>query len=335
MAITHTFTPAKTRPQQPVQQQQNPFQGKPTGMMDTVWRWAARGAAAFIVAIVVLIGAFLALRTAGALPNNTVNFFTYAGRWDTSDTSAMAFGIWNLLWVTVVVSLLALLLATPIAISVALLLTQYVPKRLARPLGFIMDMLAAIPSIVFGLWAVRELGPKLGPIYEFCAQHLGGLFFFATYENSPGFATSRNLATGAIVLAIMILPIIAATCREVFATTPHGLIEGAAALGSTKWEQIRMVVLPLGRSGIICAVMLGLGRALGETMALYLVLSPSSEFRASLFDGGTTFATAIANAAAEFNDDIKAGAYIAAGLALFVLTFVVNAIARKVATTKI
>ncbi|WP_141759850.1 PstC family ABC transporter permease, partial [Corynebacterium sp. HMSC056F09] len=148
------------------------------------------------------------------------------------------------------------------------------------------------------------------------------------------FATGRNVLTGGIVLAVMILPIIAATAREVFVQTPPGQIESALALGATRWEVIRMTVLPFGMSGYIAGSMLGLGRALGETMALYMVVSPLVDFRFSLFDGGTTFATAIALAAAEFGNEMRAGAYIAAGLMLFLLTFVVNAIARSIVKSK-
>ena len=154
---------------------------------------------------------------------------------------------------------------------------------------------------------------------------------FALYPNSPAFETGRNLFTGGIVLAIMILPVIAATTREVFVQTPRGHIEASLALGATRWEMVKLAILPFGRSGFISGSMLGLGRALGETMALYLVISPSSAFRGSFFDGGTTFATAIANAAPEFNDNLKAGAYMSAGLVLFLLTFVVNSAARMIA----
>ena len=167
--------------------------------------------------------------------------------------------------------------------------------------------------------------------YTVLAENLSFIPLFATYANSPAFATGRNLFTGGVVLAIMILPVIAATTREVFVQTPRGHIEAAQALGASRWETVKLAILPFGKSGFISGSMLGLGRALGETMALYLVISPSSAFRASLFDGGTTFATAIANAAPEFNDNLKAGAYMSAGLVLFLLTFIVNSAARVIA----
>lgn len=290
-------------------------------------------AASLLITIVIaLIGLFLAWRAIPALAHNADGlwgFFTYAGDWDTSDTSAMKFGIPNLLLVTVVVSAIALALAMPVALLVAVFLSAYCPIRLTGPLGFVVDLLAAVPSIVYGLWGMTVLGPALGGVYEWIHAHFGFIPLFATYDNSPNFDTSRNILTGGIVLAVMILPVIAATAREVFVQTPKGHIESALALGATRWEVVRLTVLPFGFSGFISGSMLGFGRALGETMALYLVISSSSQFRWSLFDGGTTFATAIANAAPEFNDDLKAGAYIAAGLVLFILTFIVNAAARS------
>lgn len=300
--------------------------------MDTVFSRLTSTSAFAITVVIAAIGLFLAWRALPALANNAgglFGFFTYAGDWDTSNTSAMKFGIPNLLLVTLVVSAIALLLAMPVALLVAVFLTSYCPTRLTKPLGFVVDLLAAVPSIVYGLWGMTVVGPALGPVYSWIHTHFGFIPLFATYSNSPNFDTSRNILTGGIVLAIMILPVIAATSREVFVQTPKGHIESALALGATRWEVVRMTVLPFGFSGFISGSMLGFGRALGETMALYLVISSSSQFRWSLFDGGTTFATAIANAAPEFNDDLKAGAYIAAGLVLFILTFIVNAAARS------
>lgn len=302
-------------------------------MGDSIFRGVSVSSATLISVIIAAIGFFLVWRAVPALMNNAEGvggFFTYSEAWNTTDTSAMFFGIPNLFAVTVVVSIVALLFAMPVALGVAIFLSNYAPRRMVKPLGHIVDMLAAVPSIVYGLWAWQVLGPTLKPVYDFLHQNFAWIPLFATYENSPSFDTGRNILTGGIVLAVMIVPVIAATTREVFVQTPHGQIEAALALGATRWEVVRMTVLPFGKSAFIAGSMLGLGRALGETMALYMVVSPSSAFRASLFDGGTTFATAIANAAPEFNDDLRAGAYIAAGLVLFALTFVVNAIARSV-----
>lgn len=305
---------------------------------DVIFESLAKGSALLITVIIGLIALFLIARAVPALDrlrDGLLSFFTYGERWNTSyntnDGGWMQFGIPNLFFTTVLVSLVALVIAMPIALGVAVFLSNYCPKQLIKPLGFLVDLLAAVPSIVFGIWGIQVLGPALGPFFEWLSGWAGGFFLFnVDPSSSPSFSTSRNIFTGGVVLAIMILPVIAATAREVFVQTPKGQVEAALALGATRWEVVRMTVLPFGLSGYISGSMLGLGRALGETMALYMVIASSPGFRGSLMDGGTTFATAIANAAPEFNDDLKAGAYIAAGLVLFVLTFVVNAAARAV-----
>ena len=295
---------------------------------DRIFEYLSTGAAVLITVLIGAIGLFLVIRAVPALSrqrDGLLSFFSYDGRWNLNYTSNdggwMQFGIPNLFFTTVMVSLLALIIAMPIALGVAIFLSNYCPKRAVRPLGFIVDLLAAVPSIVFGIWGMQVLGPALGGFYEWLVGWGGGFILFDWQQgSSPAFSTGRNIFTGGVVLAIMILPIIAATTREVFVQTPRGHIEAALALGATRWEVVRMTVLPFGRSGYISGAMLGLGRALGETMALYMVIASSPGFRGSLMDGGTTFATAIANAAPEFNDDTKAGAYIAAGLVLFLLT---------------
>lgn len=309
---------------------------------DVIFESLSKGSAILITVVIALIALFLIMRAVpamGRLRDGIFSFFTYGERWETNyvanDGGWMQFGIPNLFFTTVLVSLVALLLAMPVALGVAIFLSNYCPKGLVKPLGFTVDLLAAVPSIVFGVWGIQVLGPALGPFYEWLSGWAGGFFLFnVDPTSSPAFSTSRNIFTGGIVLAIMILPVIAATAREVFVQTPKGHVEAALALGATRWEVVRMTVLPFGMSGYISGGMLGLGRALGETMALYMVIASSPGFRGSLMDGGTTFATAIANAAPEFNDDLKAGAYIAAGLVLFLLTFVVNAAARAVVSQK-
>ncbi|MCG7466387.1 phosphate ABC transporter permease subunit PstC [Corynebacterium tuberculostearicum] len=304
---------------------------------DRVFEFLSTASATLITVMIAAIAAFLLWRAVPALSVNEgglIGFFTYGGRWDTSNIEAMKFGIASLLGNTVLISVFALLLAMPVALAIAIFLSNYAPARLVKPLGFLVDMLAAVPSIVYGLWGWQVLGPALSGFYTWMESWAGGFFLFQLYENSPSFAMGRNLFTGGIVLAVMILPIIAATAREVFVQTPPGQVESALALGATRWEVIRMTVLPFGMSGYIAGSMLGLGRALGETMALYMVVSPLVDFRFSLFDGGTTFATAIAQAAAEFGNETRAGAYIAGGLTLFLLTFVVNAIARAIVKNK-
>ena len=300
---------------------------------DRVFEFLSTASATLITVLVAAIGIFLLIQALPPLMRNDrglIGFLTYGGGWQTANLDAMKFGIPHLVVSTVTISLIALVIAMPIALGVSLFLSNYCPPKLVRPLGTLVDMLAAVPSIVYGLWGAQVLGPLLGDFYKWVNSWGGDFFLFATYQNSPPFSTARNMMTGGIVLAIMILPIIAATAREIFVQTPPGQIESALALGATRWEVIRMTVIPFGMSGFIAGSMLGLGRALGETMALYMAVAPANDFRGSLFDGGTTFATAIANAAAEFNNPVSAGAYIAAGLVLFLLTFIVNSIARAI-----
>lgn len=304
---------------------------------DRIFEFLSTASATMNTVAIAAIGLFLVWQAVPSLSVNKgglVGFFTYGQRWDTTDTTAMQFGIPTLFASTVLISVVALIIAMPIALGIAIFLSNYAPARMVKPLGYLVDMLAAVPSIVYGLWGWQVLGPALSGLYKWIESWAGGFFLFKVYDNSPSFETGRNLLTGGIVLAVMILPIIAATAREVFVQTPPGQIESALALGATRWEVVRMTVLPFGLSGYIAGSMLGLGRALGETMALYMVVSPLIDFRFSLFDGGTTFATAIALAAAEFGNEMRAGAYIAAGLVLFLLTFVVNAIARAIVNKK-
>jgi phosphate transport system permease protein len=294
---------------------------------DRLFRGLSQGSGVLIVVVTAAIGLFLLWRAIPALARNKEDFLTYGGNWVTTDTSAMHFGIRDLFEVTVFVSLFALILAMPIALGIAVYLTQYAPRRAVGPLAYTVDLLAAVPSIIYGVWGLYVLAPQLRPVATWLNQHLSWFFLFATGNASV--AGGGTIFTGGIVLAVMILPIITAVTREVFLQTPQGEIEAALALGATRWEVVKTTVLPFGRSGYISGAMLGLGRALGETVALLIILrGTQSAFGWSLFDGGYTFATKIAATASEFNDHFKAGAYIAAGLVLFLLTFVVNALAR-------
>lgn len=287
-----------------------------------------------IIVLITAVGGFLLLRAVPALQRNRENFFTFAGSWVTTDTSAMHFGIAELLRVTVFISVVALLLAMPVALGVAVYLTEYAPRRLVGPLAYMVELLAAVPSIIYGAWGLYVLAPQLRGSAQWLNDNFGGFFLFATGNASV--VGGGTIFTGGIVLAVMILPIITAVTREVFAQTPRGQVEAALALGATRWEVVKMVVLPFGRSGYVSAAMLGLGRALGETVALLIILRATQKaFSWSVFDGGSTFATKIAGTASEFNDQYKAGAYIAAGLVLFVLTLIVNALARAAVARKV
>jgi len=291
---------------------------------DLLFGGSARASSLAIVVVVLIIGTFLLGNAWQPLLDNTANFFTST----TFDSSSRPphFGVAALLWTTVLSSVIALLVAVPVAIGIALLLTQYVGGRVSRGIGFVVDLLAAVPSVIFGLWGIKVLGPALQPVAHWLQAHLDWFpLFGSTQVTSPG-----TVFTASLVLALMILPIITAVTRDVFSQTPREQIEAALALGATRWETIRMAVLPYGRSGATAAAMLGLGRALGETIAVMLILSASS-FDVSIFGGGETFASIIARNAAEFDTAYKAGIYISAGLVLFVLTFAVNALARIVA----
>ncbi|WP_374024339.1 phosphate ABC transporter permease subunit PstC [Mycobacterium sp. HNNTM2301] len=297
---------------------------------DRAFRWLANGSALLIVVVIGAIGGFLLLRAIPALQRNRENFFTYDGNWVTTDTSAMHFGISDLLKVTVFVSAFALLLAMPVALGVAIFITQYASRRTAGPLAYAVDLLAGVPSIIYGAWGLYVLAPQLRPVATWLNRSLGWCFLFA--DGNTSVAGGGTIFTGGIVLSVMILPIITAVTREVFIQTPHEQIEAVLALGATRWEVVKTIVLPFGWSGYISAAVLGLGRALGETVALLIILrGTQSMFGWSLFDGGSTVATKIAGTVAQFNDQYKAGAYIAAGLALFVLTFLVDALARGAA----
>jgi phosphate transport system permease protein len=292
-----------------------------------MFRGLSEASGVLIVVLIAAIGLFLLMRAVPALARNQVNFFTYGGNWATSNTAAMRFGVFDLVQVTVMVALFALVLAMPVALGIAIFLSQYSPRRVTAALAYVVDLLAAVPSIIYGVWGLYVLAPQLRPMATWLNAHLGGLFLFATGNASV--SGGGTIFTAGIVLAVMILPIITAVTREVFMKTPQGHIEAALALGATRWEVVKTAVLPFGRSGYISGAMLGLGRALGETIALLVILrGTQAAFGWSLFDGGHTFATKIAATAYEFNNQYKSGAYIAAGLVLFLLTFLVNAVAR-------
>jgi phosphate transport system permease protein len=295
---------------------------------DRLFKSVAALAGSTITIVIGLIAIFLLIQAVPSLRANHANFFTSA-QFNTTDGKNLAFGISDLFMVTVLSSLCAMALAVPLSIGIAVFLTQYAPARLSRPFGALVDLLAAVPSIVFGLWGIFVLAPQIEPIEAWLNRHLGWLFLFKV--GNVSLAGGGNIFTAGVVLSVMVLPIITSVSREVFRQTPDLHIEAAQALGATKWEVVRMTVLPYGRSGAVAASMLGLGRALGETVAVLIILRASAQAgHWSLFDGGYTFASKIASAASEFSEPLPTGAYIAAGFVLFVLTFIVNAAARAI-----
>ncbi|MCP9490486.1 MAG: phosphate ABC transporter permease subunit PstC [Solirubrobacteraceae bacterium MAG38_C4-C5] len=234
-----------------------------------------------------------------------------------------------LAFATVVSALIGLVVAVPFAIAIALFITHYAPRRLAQSMGYLIDLLAAVPSIVYGLWGVSVLAPASLGVLQWLEGNVGFLPFF----EGPVSSTGRTMLVAGVVLAVMILPIITAITREVFLQTPKAHKEAAYALGATRWEMIRMAVLPFGRSAMISGSMLGLGRALGETMAVTIILSASG---ASIFNLGLISSasnpTIAANIALDFPElsGISVNALIASGLVLFAITLAVNMAARVV-----
>jgi phosphate transport system permease protein len=248
-----------------------------------------------------------------------------------SEVSSGNLDLWSyvipLVFGTVWAAALALIIAVPISIGIALFISHYAPRRLAQPLGYVIDLLAAVPSVVYGLWGITVLAPLVQPFYSWLVENLGWIPLFA----GPVSGTGRTVLTVAIVLAVMIMPIITALCREVFLQTPKLHEEAALALGATKWEVIRVAVLPFGRAGIISATMLGLGRALGETMAVAMVLSPAVIISFALLQSQNP-TTIAANIALNFPEShgIGINVLIFTGLILFLITLLVNSIARVI-----
>ena len=248
--------------------------------------------------------------------------FIFGDDWDVSRNiyrgAALVFG-------TLVTSTIALLIGVPIAIATALFITEVCPRRARAPLGMLVDLLAAVPSVVYGLWGVFVLIPRLLPAEKWFAS----TFSFIPWIGG-GTVTGPNYFIAGLILAIMILPIVSAISREVIATVPPENKEAALALGATRWEMIRMAVLPYARPGITGGAMLGLGRALGETIAVVLVIGNAPVIGKHLFTQGYSLAAVIANEFGEAaNTPIHSSALFAAGLVLFVLTLIVNIIARS------
>jgi len=286
---------------------------------DRLFAGSARGAGILILLVLAGVAGFLVVDSVPAL---------VAPAEDVPGGEGLAAYVGPLLFGTVLAAVIALLVATPLGVAIALFLTHYAPRRLSQGLGYVVDLLAAIPSIVYGFWGIFWLAPRLVPFYKWAEQNLGFIPLFA----GPASATGRTMLTAGLVLAVMILPIISAISREVFSQVPTLHREAALALGATRWEMIRLSVLPYGRSGVIGGAMLGLGRALGETLAIALVLSVSAGTVTFNLISSTNPSTIAANIALQFPESsgIEVNTLIASGLALFVVTLAVNVIARAI-----
>ncbi|GAA3536486.1 phosphate transport system permease protein [Aeromicrobium flavum] len=285
---------------------------------DRVFGGLSLGAALLILATLAGVAIFL---TVQGIPGITAS--PEEVKYDTTFLRYVGPLVFGTLWAAA----LALVLAAPVAIGVALFISHYAPRRLAQPIGYVIDLLAAVPSVVYGAWGMVTLAAAIQPVYLWLEEHLGFIPLFA----GPASATGRTILTAALVLAIMILPIMTAICREIFLQTPRLHEEAALALGATRWEMTRMAVFPYARSGIVSAAMLALGRALGETMAVAMVLSASGVISLNLISS-TNPSTIAANIAHSFKEasGLTVNGLIATGLVLFVITFAVNFAARAI-----
>jgi phosphate ABC transporter permease protein PstC len=289
-------------------------------MPDKVLRWGLTGLSAAILALIAYFFLKLADESSQAFSHFGVFGFTFTNNWDVSGD---VFGALPLLVGTLITSAVALFIGVPVAVATALYLTELCPRRLRGPLTVMVELLAAVPSVVYGLWGVFVLVPKLRPAEQWFSDKFSFLPFVGGHVAGP------NYFIAGLILAIMILPIVSAITREVMATVPPDHKEAALALGATRWEMIRMAILPYSRAGITGAAMLGLGRAIGETIAVTLLIGNAPTIGKHIFDQGYSLAAVIANEFGEAaNNPLHKSSLIAAGLVLFVLTLLVNLAAR-------
>ncbi len=286
---------------------------------DRALKYGLTTLAALILALIVYFFIRLTGEARPALAKEGVIGFVFGNDWN---VSAEHFGALPLLVGTLITSTLALLIGVPVAVATAVYATELCPRRLRGALTLLVELLAAVPSVVYGLWGIFFLAPKLQPAEQWAADRLSFIPFIG-----GGVATIPNYFITGLVLAIMILPIVSAIAREVMATVPADNKEAALGLGATRWEMIRIAVLPYCRSGIVGGAMLGLGRAIGETIAVTILIGNAPKLGEHLFSQGYSLAAVIAN---EFGEaqGIHRSALFAAGLVLFVLTLLVNGVAR-------
>jgi phosphate transport system permease protein len=294
---------------------------------DSVFLGLSAASAVSIMVILAGVAIFLIVKAVPAISANWA---------DNPDLNSGPTGGWDsfwayvtpLLWGTLWSSAIAIVLGTPVALGIALFISHYAPRRIAGALGYLVDLLAAVPSIVFGLWGIIVIRPFLLPFEQFLNQYLGWIPLFGGEASSTG----STILAGGVVLAVMILPIITSLTREIFLQTPRLNEEAALALGATRWEMVRMAVFPYARSGMVSATLLGLGRALGETMAIALIISPGILFSVRLLTEGENSQTIAANIALNFPiaTDLQRSALIGTGLMLFVVSLAVNMIARYI-----
>jgi phosphate ABC transporter permease protein PstC len=288
--------------------------------MDPLLRWTLTGLAALILVLIAFFFTRLFVEAKPAFDKFGYVGFVFDNSWVPSQT---LYGALPLVVGTLITSAIALIVGVPVAIAAALYITELAPNRVRAPLTITVELLAAVPSVVYGLWGIDVLAPKLQPAEQWVSDKLSFLPLVGGSVSIP------NYFVAGLILAIMIVPIVSAISREVMATVPADHKEAALALGATRWEMIRMAVLPYSRAGISGAAMLGLGRAIGETIAVTIVIGNAPVIGDTIFSQGYTLAAVIANEFGEAaSDPTHRAALIAAGLVLFVLTLLVNAIAR-------
>ncbi|GAC1435504.1 MAG: phosphate ABC transporter permease subunit PstC [Solirubrobacteraceae bacterium] len=293
-----------------------------SGLADRALRIVLTALAVSVIALIVYFLARLGEESSSAFSRFGVFGFTFTNNWD---VSRELYGALPLLVGTLITSGLALLIGVPVAVSAALFITEMCPRRFRAPLTILVELLAAVPSVVYGLWGVFVLIPKLRGAEQWFADSFAFLPFIG-----GGSVAGPNYFIAGLILAIMIVPIVSAITREIITTVPADHREAALALGATRWEAVRLAVIPYSRAGIVGGSMLGLGRAIGETIAVTLVIGNAPVVGKHLFSQGYTLAAAPANEFGEAaNDAIHSSALFAAALVLFALTLVVNAIARS------
>lgn len=301
---------------------------RPVG--EWAFRYATLGSGLLVLAV---LGLIAVTTTNQALPvfRTHLHQFLLSKTWNPERAGSPQFGALGFVYGTVVSSAIALVFAVPVSVGIALFLTEISPRGLRRPVTFLVDLLAAIPSVVFGLWGVLVLAPAIRHFYDqlaAIAHPVPGLRLLLS-ANGGGGGSGRSFFTAGIILALMITPIVTSLTREIYDTTPVGQKEAALALGATRWEMIRGTIFPSSRAGFVGAVLLGLGRALGETIAAALVIGSSVQVTGHLFASGDSMAAVIANQFGEATDTFRA-ALIGLGVVLFALTIVVNLVARAI-----
>lgn len=309
------------------------LQGRPS-YTDRMFRTAVFAAAGLVLLTLIGTAIYLAGQAWPALRHYGVFSFLGSARWAPSDATAASthpnpYGIAAFIYGTAITSLIGMVIALPVSVAVALFITDVAPQRLRRPLSYVVDLLAAIPSVVYGFWGIFALIPALQPIVGFLTSTLGKVPVIGVVFAGPFFGVSYF--TAGVVLAIMVLPIVTALCRETFATTPADEKEAALALGMTRWEMLRTAILPRSHAGIGGAAILGLGRAIGETIAVTMVIGNSVlAITASIFGQGATMSSVIANEFTEATEPFHLPSLFVVAAWLLIIALIVNVAGKLV-----